>query len=152
MNYTNDFILHKIFHYHRVDVFTWLNRIRTMRRWADELDMILAAYLLYVNIISVGNYLNGFILNNMQMNLNHILKCNDYCITNTSTIYVYFHVYQNPIIRMNDGNHFAYMHPITYIPDQDDSSQSNWSIESSVNEIQINQHDRDLNLYTAPNR
>ena len=152
MNDANDIILQRIFHYHGVDVFTWLNRITTMRRWANELDMILAAYLLHVNIITVGNYMNGFISNNMQLNLNHISQCNDYHITRSSTIYVYFHIYKNPIARMSDGNHFAYMHPITYIPDQDDSLHSNWSIESSVNEIQINQHDRDLNLYTVPNR
>ena len=44
MNFANDFILQRIFDFHRIDVLIWLNRIRTMRRWADELDIILAAY------------------------------------------------------------------------------------------------------------
>ena len=108
-----------------MNVAIWLNHIRTMRTWANGLDMILAAYLLHVNIISVGNYMHEFIRNNMQLNLNQILQCNDYHITESSTIYVYFHIFQNPISRMSDGNHFVYIHPISSIPDQDDSSQLN---------------------------
>ena len=52
MNHTNDLILQNIFHYHRINISIWLNRIRTMGTWANGLDMILTAYLLHVNIIS----------------------------------------------------------------------------------------------------
>ena len=54
MDYPNDSILQRIFNFHRINVDVWLNRIRTIRTWANELDMIVAAYLLHVNIISVG--------------------------------------------------------------------------------------------------
>ena len=87
-NYTNDSILQKIFHYPQINVAIWLDKIRTMGTWANELDMILEAYILHVNIITVGNYMNGFITNNMQLNLNQVLQRNDYHITQSSTIYV----------------------------------------------------------------
>ena len=70
MNYTNDPILQKIFHRHEKNVASWLEEIRTMRKWANKLDILLAAYVLHVNIIAVGNYMNGFITNSMQLNLN----------------------------------------------------------------------------------
>ena len=117
MNYANDFILQKIFDCYRINVLIWLDHIRTMGKWANGLDVLLAAYLLHVNIISVGNYMTRFITNNMQLKLNQILGSNDYHITESSTIYVYFHIFQKFIVRMSDGNHYAYMHPIPYIPD-----------------------------------
>ena len=109
VNYTNDIFLQRIFTFHRMDVVTWLNRIRTMGTWANELDMLLTAYILHINIISVANYMHGIICNDMQYNLNLILQSNSHQITENSTIYVYFHIFQNPISRMFDGNHFAYI-------------------------------------------
>lgn len=44
--------------------------------------------------------------------------------------FFYFHIFQNPIPRMFDGNHFAYMHPIQYLPEQNVTSQLNLSTES----------------------
>ena len=65
MAYANDLILQQIFHFHRMNVAIWLNSIRTMGTWANELDMLLTAYILHINIISVGNYMHGLICNNM---------------------------------------------------------------------------------------
>ena len=135
-----------------MDVAVWLYHIRTMGNWANELDMILAAYVLHVNIITVGNYMNGFITNNMQLNLNQVLKHSGYHISQSSTIYVYFHSFQNPFTRMREGNHFAYMHPISYIPNCVNTPQLNSSIILSPNKSQCKHHDRNLNLHTVPNK
>ena len=135
VNYTNDIFLQRIFTFHRMDVVTWLNRIRTMGTWANELDMLLTAYILHINIISVANYMHGIICNDMQYNLNLILQSNSHHITENSTIYVYFHIFQNPISRMFDGNHFGFMHPIQYLPEENNTSHLNSSIDS---DLQIN--------------
>ena len=103
-----------------------------MGTWANELDMLLTAYILHINIISVANYMHGIICNDMQYNLNLILQSNSHQITENSTIYVYFHIFQNPISRMFDGNHFAYMHPIQYLPEHNVTPQLNSSIESDL--------------------
>ena len=123
--FTNDHIIQNIFAFHRVSVYDWLERIRTMGTWANELDMLLTAYILQINIVSVGNYMNGFILNNMQLNLNMILQCNDIQITEQSIIHIDFHTYKNPLARGTDGNHFAYMQPIHFLPDQNNLSPLN---------------------------
>ena len=148
-NYTNDSILQKIFHYHEMNVAIWFEKIRTMGTWANELDIILAANILRVNIITVGNYMNGFITNNMQLNLNQVLKHNGYHISQGSTIYIYFHIYHNPSTRMREGNHFAYMHPISYIPNGVMTPQLNSSI---INERQYKHHDINLDLHTVSNK
>ena len=118
MNYTNDTILQRIFDYHRINVSVWLQSIRKMNTWANTLDILLTAYLLRINITTVGNYMNGFICRNMQIILNNILHSNDYLISDSGTIYTYFHIFLDPLKRMADGNHFAYMQPIPYIGDQ----------------------------------
>ena len=89
-----------------------------MNTWANQLDIILVAYRLHVNIISVGNYVNRFICNNMYLYLNHILKCNDYLITERGTKYVCYFICLDPLHRITDGNHFACMRPIHSINDQ----------------------------------
>ena len=50
MAYTNDLILQQIFHFHRMNVAIWLNSIRTMGTWANELDMLLTAYILHITL------------------------------------------------------------------------------------------------------
>ena len=81
------------------------------------------------------------------MHLNQILQHNDYHITENSVIYVYFHRFQNPIARTSDGNHFAYMDPVSSIHNQDDNLQSNFSFQyPSYTQV------RDPTLYTACNR
>ena len=123
MNYRNDTILQKLFYFHRTDPLIWLPRIRKMNTWANQLDIIIAAYMLHINIITVGNYMHGFICNNMQLYMNNVLRSSDYCITEGGTLYVYFHEFQHPMRRMTDGNHFAYMEPILHIADTNLANQ-----------------------------
>ena len=145
-NYVNDFIFQKIFYCHEKNVASWLEEIRTMGKWANELDILLAAYVLHINIITVGNYMNGFITNSMQLNLNQVLHHNGYHITQSSTIYVYYHMIHNPFARMRRGNHFAYMHPIPYIPNHVNIPHLNSYIELSSNERQSNHHKKLKNI------
>ena len=130
LTYANDLILQQIFYFHRINVAVWLNSIRTMGTWANELDMLLTAYILHINIISVGNYINGLICNNMQLHLNQILQHNDCHITENSVIYVYFHRFQDPIARTSNGNHFAYMDPVFSMDNNNNNLQSDFSFQS----------------------
>ena len=139
MNHRNDTILQKLFYFHRTDPLIWLPRIRKMNTWANQLDIIIAAYVLHINIITVGNYMHGFICNNMQLYMNNVLRSSDYCITEGGTLYVYFHEFQHPMRRMTDGNHFVYMEPILYIADTNLANQQDEQLCAVTNVWNISQ-------------
>ena len=65
-------VLQKIFQSYKTNCLLWAERFRTMNEWAQKIDMLIIAYVLKINIITVGNYVHGFILNDMQLNLNAI--------------------------------------------------------------------------------
>ena len=78
--------------------------------------MLLFSYVFKVNLISVGNYLNGFIINDMR---SYFLKQNQHLeasiqelIPEYPAIHIYFHTFGSPLQRTNNGNHFAYLEPI----------------------------------------
>ena len=72
---------------------------------------LLFCYITKFNVISVGNYMNGFILNNMQLNLNQILHREMNNIFTNGVIHIFFHNYGEPLQKMTNGNHFAYLEP-----------------------------------------
>ena len=107
-----DEILIKIFRFFHVDVKLWSEEILIMNKWATQIDMLLLSYITKVNVISVGNYDHGFVMNNMQLLLNQILRNYEIDISVNGTIHVYFHKYGSPLDKVTNGNHFGYLEPI----------------------------------------
>ena len=64
-----------------------------------------------INDIVIGNYLSGFSANCMH---SYLLQL---CLPNSNlaepAIYVYHHLFGSPLEMVNNGNHFAYLEPIT---------------------------------------
>ena len=108
----SDEILIKIFRFFHVDVKLWSEQILIMNKWATQIDMLLLSYITKVNVISVGNYAHGFVMNNMQLLLNQILRNYEIDISVNGTIHVYFHKYGSPLDKVTNGNHFGYLEPI----------------------------------------
>ena len=44
--------------------------LKKMYEWATPIDMLVFAYITKINVIALGNYLNGLVCNNMQLCLN----------------------------------------------------------------------------------
>ena len=64
-----------------------------------------------VNIIIIRNYVNGLIANNLYSYLQQF-QVHD-IIPDKSTIYVYFRKKGDPLEKRNNGDHFAYLEPIS---------------------------------------
>ena len=111
-SFHNDELLQKIFQSYRIDYNSWDTYITNMHEWAKQLDILVFSYIMKFNVISVGNYSNGFILNNMQSYLNQMLRLEENNILENDTVYVYFHNIGRPLEKMTNGNHFAYLEPI----------------------------------------
>ena len=73
------------------------------------MDVLVLSYITKLKVISVGYYLNGFILNNTQSYLNQMLRLEENNISENDTVYVYFYNIGRPLDKMTNGNHFAYI-------------------------------------------
>ena len=114
--FKNDPVLRSLFLFEGKDYKTWCVTTARKGTWATTFDMLLFSYVFKVNVISVGNYLNGFIINDMQ---SYFLKHNQHLeasvqelIPEHPAIHIYFHTFGSPLQRMSNGNHFAYLEPI----------------------------------------
>ena len=69
-----------------------------------------------MNVVSVGNYLEGFINNDMRtyhMRQNQYLKSSlQEWIPEILVIHIFFHIYSSPLQRMSNINHFGYLESI----------------------------------------
>ena len=83
-----------------------------MNRWATQIDMLLFSYVTKVNVISIGNYRNGFVNNNMQLLLNQILGNRTIDISLKGRLHVYFHKFGSPLEKITNGNHFGHLEAI----------------------------------------
>ena len=110
--YDNDIILQKIFHSYGIDYKSWCTYITYMHRWATQTDILVFSYITKLNVISVGYYLNGFILNSTKSYLNQMLRSERNDISENESVYVYFHSYGRPLEKIENGNHFPYLEPL----------------------------------------
>ena len=111
-----DSILQKLFIHYRTNCGLWGNRIIKMHKWAQPLDMIVCAYILNVNIVSIGNYINGMMENNIWSSLNMIMRYHQVPNIMNLTIHIYCHNAGFPFQKIWQGNHFAYLEPIVMNP------------------------------------
>ena len=98
-----DDILIRIFRFFNIGTNLWSAQILTMNEWAKQIDILLFSYLTKVNVISIGNYANGLLSNNMQLLLNLILGNNINDISLNGQLYVYFHIFGSPLGKITNG-------------------------------------------------
>ena len=63
----SDIILQRIFQFYMIDLQSWSIHILKMHEWAKSIDMMIFSYITKINVITVGNYMNGIQLNNMHI-------------------------------------------------------------------------------------
>ena len=125
VQYRNDLLLRKIFLLENMDYKSWCSKMMNEGEWATTCEMMVFSYVLSFNIIIVGNYMNGFVMNDMQSCLSNALKIQKN-VSENGTIFIYFHIYGKPLLRSRNGNHFAYLESVTEL---------NFSVD--VNTIQL---------------
>ena len=84
-----DSVLQKLFIHYGTNCGLWGNCMITMHQWAQPLDMIVCAYILNVNIVSIGNYINGMLENNIWSSLNMIMRHHQVPNIVNLTIHIY---------------------------------------------------------------
>ena len=84
-----------------------------MGEWANTFEICVFSYVMKINVIGIGNYLGSFSANNMH-EYGVQLRLPD-TFSDKPTIHVYFHKYGYPFEMNNNGNHFAYLEPISAI-------------------------------------
>ena len=104
-----------IFQHFEIDFDTWCKNIVSVSEWATSMDILLFSYVTKWNVIVVGNYLNGLLANSNQLYLTHILKMQLNILTN-GTIHILFHKFGQPLDKITNGNHFAYLKPLSKPP------------------------------------
>ena len=108
---SHDVLLMRLFEKCHVNFRHWSDRIVCLGEWATTFDMMVLVYLTNWNIVTVGNYLNGFIINDINLNLRTYLHVEDnFCGVNV--IHVLFHRFGSPLEKISQGNHFAFLQPI----------------------------------------
>ena len=114
--FENDGVLRSLFLFEGKDYKHWAKRTANNGTWASTFDMLVLSYVLKVNIVSVGNYLEGFACNDMRvyfMTQNpHLPSSLKECIPKDPVIHIYFHLFGNPLEKTSNGNHFGYLEPI----------------------------------------
>ena len=77
-------------------------------------NILATLYISKVRTVSIGNFMNGFQVNDIQLILCSILRDNAWQMHGTNKICIYFHRFGQPLKQMNDGNHFGYMQQIIH--------------------------------------
>ena len=77
-----------------------------MHEWATTIDILLFFHITKFNVISVGNYMNGFILNNKKLNLNQILHREMNNISTNGVIHIFCHNYGEPLEKNDEWKSF----------------------------------------------
>ena len=90
---------------------SWCSSIERYGEWASAFDILVFFYVLRVNVIKVGNYLNGFINNNTQ---SYIYQQNPHLefhaidiIPEIHVIHVYYRLFLLPINNSSYSNNVS---------------------------------------------
>ena len=114
--FENDPLLRSLFMFEGKDYKSWYITTSRKGTWATTFDMLVFSYVFKVNVVSVGNYLNGFIVNDMRlyflMQNQHLEPSFQDLIPEKPVIHVFFHTFGSPLQKISNGNHFAYLEPI----------------------------------------
>ena len=64
--YNSDPILKRLFEFEKKDYKIWCREVIVMGTWAGLFEQLIFSYFMKINLVVVGNYLNGFISSDMQ--------------------------------------------------------------------------------------
>ena len=70
----SDYYLQSIFNYCNHDPFMWCINIVQSGKWANRLDVLVFTYIMKMDVITIGNYLNGFVINSHKQFLHNLLN------------------------------------------------------------------------------
>ena len=79
--------------------------------------MMIFSYVMKTNVITVGNYLNGFSIQSMKNYFHtinpHLEVSDEGFIAEHPQIHIFFHIHKNPLVGASSGNHFGYLQPLS---------------------------------------
>ena len=105
---SHDVLLGRLFERCHMDCRYWCDRIVCVGEWATTFDIMVLVYLTNWNIVTVGNYLNGFIINDINLDLRIQLQVEEnFCGVNV--LHVLFHRFGSPLEKISEVNHFAFL-------------------------------------------
>ena len=131
-----DFHLQAIFNLEQVDPRNWYTEILTPHTWSTRLELLVFSYIMKIDVVSVGNYLNEFMVISHQYVLATLINV-PVDNPDNKKIYILYHKHYHPLEKIISGNHFAYLEPVTY---QVISMETN-SITSNIVRSQSNAKD-----------
>ena len=67
VQYRNDPLLCKIFLLENMDYKSWCSKMMNEGEWATSFEMMVFSYVFSFNLTIVGNYMNGFVLNDIAI-------------------------------------------------------------------------------------
>ena len=108
-----DLSIQKIFDLERVNPKDWFTNIVKSHTWTSRLEVSLFSYVMKIDVVTVGNYPNEFMVTSHQKNLWNLINVPMYNPDNRK-IYVLYHQQYRPLEKMIKGNNFAYLHPVPY--------------------------------------
>ena len=113
--FRDDEVIQNLFEYEGVNYKNWCKSIETDGRWTSTFDMMIFSYVMKTNVITVGNYLNGFSIQSMKNYFHtinpHLEVSDEGFIPEHPQIHIFFHIHKNPLVGASSGNHFGYLQP-----------------------------------------
>ena len=82
--FRDDEVIQNLFEYEGVNYKNWCKSIETDGRWTSTFDMLIFSYVMKTNVITVGNYLNGFSIQSMK---NYFHTINPHLAVNVASKY-----------------------------------------------------------------
>ena len=116
--FQNDNVLQSLFVFEGITCKDWCDSIVIDGRWTSTFDVIVFAYLMKVNVIAVGNYLNGFTIQSARNSVFIInpyldVASQQYIPEEPKVVHLYFHMHLYPLVGETLGNHFVYLEPLS---------------------------------------
>ena len=115
--FRDDEVVQNLFEYEGVNYKNWCKSIETDGRWTSTFDRMIFSYVMKTNVITVGNYLNGFSIQSMKNyfhTINPHLEVSDQgFIPEHPQIHIFFHIHKSPLVGASSGNHFGYLQPLS---------------------------------------
>ena len=114
--FKNDDVLQSLFLFEGITSKDWCESIVIDGRWTSTFDVIVFSYVMKINVITVGNYMNGFSVQSSKTYFNtinpHLDGTSQQWIPDEPTIYLFFHMHLSPLVPAPSGNHFGFLEPL----------------------------------------
>lgn len=95
--FQNDDVLQSLFLFEGITRKDWCESIVIDGRWTSTFDVIVFSYVMKINVITVGNYMNGFSVQSSKTYFNtinpHLDRTSQQWIPDEPTIHLFFHMH-----------------------------------------------------------